>query len=129
MFVSPRTLTLLPPSTKILTSFGHLKEMGFRIPTNIQALLLLAQIPSPKLDSVAHNISAKNIKALDSPEVTRVLHTSLNFYWENKVGKKTPSSNQKAQKLSMVKKAQGTQQFSDQQDDHREGFSRGNDRG
>ena len=94
-----------------------MEEMGFAIPIPIQALLLLAQLPSPEMDGVANDLAADDIEEFNKPNTLDHIRQRLNVYWENKCGKKAAGNQQqKANKITAVKKDQGQPSFSDQHD-------------
>ena len=102
-----------PAYDRIVTHFGRLSEMGYEIPANIQAILVMARLPA-ELDSIAQAACMEgSTSKLDIAHIRR----ALTVYWEQKNGKKSQQGGQqKANKISAVKRDQGQPAFSEQQD-------------
>jgi len=124
----PENADPTPAINTLISHFGNLESMNFKVPHKIQLLLLLAQLP-PSMDYVAQKCNMEkewdNIK-LDDLRKVILLH------WEQRAGKNRQQPQQpRAQKLSAVKRGSNeAPQFSEQQQQQQgEGSKRKNRRG
>ena len=92
--------------------------MDFLVPEKIQVIILMAKLPA-NMDDIALELSS--VEKFDDVTVEHV-RKLITLSWEHRAGKK-PQQN--AQKLSAVKRGPNEPTFSDQQQDHGEGGSRG----
>jgi len=106
-----------PAFDKIITHFLRLKELGFEIPDNVQAMMVVAKCP-PSMETIVQVISTdKKWKELTIEKITELLRQS----WQASTRHGGTNSNyrqnqQQANKLSTVKRQDGEQpQFEQQQ--------------
>ena len=100
--VIPENSDPTPTINAMIAHFSRLGEMNFEIPKKIQCLIFLAQLPSA-MDYIVQRSNGMSTKEWDEMEPA-TLRSLVLLHWEQRSGKKPQQQQQKAQKITAVKR-------------------------
>ena len=105
-----------PALDKLCAHFDRLEANKASVPKEIQAMILLAKLPTA-MDSIAQIVNQKvDLNDLDFDEIRRMIILS----WEQRSGRRNTSSHSNANKISAIKRKQPDPQFRQQHQQQRQ---------
>ena len=100
--VVPDSADPTPAVNTMIAHFSRLEEMNFGVPKKVQCLILLARLPSA-MDYIVQRSNGISTKEWDEMEPA-TLRSLVLLHWEQRSGKKPQQQQQKAQKMTAVKR-------------------------
>ena len=112
----PKNADPTPSINAMMSHFSQLEEMTFEVPAKIQALILLTRLP-PTIDYIVQKTNTMSSDEWNKMKMSD-LRTLVLLHWEQRSGKKPQQQQQKAQKITTVKRGSNhTPSFSEQKGD------------